>query len=59
MVLKELVIVIHIMLGEHTLVNNKQINLGYFENFEDAVQVRKEAEDLYHGEYKWKGDFNA
>ena len=21
--------------------------------------TRKEAEDLYHGEYKWKGDFNA
>ena len=32
----------------------KRINLGRFSNFEDAVKVRKEAEDKYHG--KWSYD---
>lgn len=31
--------------------NGKEINLGYFNDFENAVQVRKEAEEKYYGEY--------
>ena len=30
--------------------NNKEIHLGVFENFEDAVEARKEAEEKYFGE---------
>lgn len=33
--------------------NNKRINLGCFNNFEDAVKVRKEAEEKYFGEYSY------
>lgn len=32
--------------------NNQPHHLGVFENFEDAVKARKEAEDKYFGEYK-------
>lgn len=32
-------------------INNKAKTLGYFDNFEDAVKVRKEAELKYYGEY--------
>ncbi|WP_252241555.1 HNH endonuclease [Clostridium sp. ZBS18] len=32
-------------------INYKHITLGYFEKFEDAVKVRKEAEIKYFGEY--------
>ena len=35
-------------------VYNKRINLGYFDNLEDAVYVRKRAEDEYFGEWKYK-----
>ncbi len=35
--------------------NKKDINLGYFINFEDAVEARKEAEVKYFGEYRYKG----
>lgn len=31
--------------------NGKQIYLGYFNSFEDAVKARKEAEQIYYGEY--------
>lgn len=33
--------------------NNKQIILGYYVNFEDAVKARKQAEDKYYGEYSY------
>lgn len=33
--------------------NKKQIRLGTFNNFEDAVQARKEAEEKYFGEYSY------
>ncbi|KSV57724.1 AP2 domain-containing protein [Acetivibrio ethanolgignens] len=35
-------------------VNDKRINLGHFDNFEEAVQVRRNAESKYFGEYKYK-----
>lgn len=31
----------------------RTINLGYFENYNDAVKARKEAEDKYFGEYSY------
>lgn len=34
-------------------VNKKQIHLGYFDNFIDAVRVRREAENKYFGEYSY------
>jgi len=33
--------------------NKKRINLGWFDNFKEAVKVRKEAEEKYFGEYKY------
>lgn len=33
--------------------NNKLIHLGYFNVFEDAVKVRKEAEEKYFGQYSY------
>lgn len=33
--------------------NNKEITLGYYSRFEDAVRVRKEAEEKYFGEYSY------
>lgn len=33
--------------------NDKQISLGRFENFEDAVAARKEAEDKHFGEFSY------
>lgn len=35
-------------------VNKKNYQLGRFENFEDAVKVRKEAEKIYHKEFAYK-----
>ncbi len=35
-------------------INGENIHLGYFDNFEDAVQVRNEAEEKYFGEYRYK-----
>jgi hypothetical protein len=32
-------------------ISYKNIRLGYFENFDDAVQARKEAEEKYFGEF--------
>jgi hypothetical protein len=34
--------------------NNKLIHLGYFDNFEEASRVRKEAEKKYYGEFRNK-----
>lgn len=34
-------------------VNQNNINLGYYKNFEDAVKARKEAEQKYYGEYAY------
>ena len=35
------------------VVNNKNIHLGRFNNFEDAVKARKEAEEKYFGEFSY------
>lgn len=35
------------------MLNGKNIHLGYFDKFEDAVQARKEAEDKYFGEFSY------
>lgn len=37
----------------HITVNYKQIYLGRFTDFDDAVQARKEAEKIYFGEYSY------
>ena len=34
-------------------INKKQIHLGLFDNFEDAVSTRKQAEEKYFGEYSY------
>lgn len=35
-------------------VNGDRIHLGSFDNFDEAVEVRKQAEEEYFGEYKYK-----
>jgi len=35
-------------------INNKQIHLGYYDDKNDAIKVRKEAEVKYFGEYRYK-----
>jgi len=35
-------------------INNKQIHLGRYNIFEDAVNTRKKAEDMYFKEFKYK-----
>ena len=34
-------------------INYKQITLGYFHDFNDAVKARKQAEEKYFGEYSY------
>lgn len=34
-------------------VNQNAIRLGYYDNFEDAVEARKNAEEKYFGEYSF------
>jgi hypothetical protein len=34
-------------------INGKQIELGLFDRFEDAVVARKEAEEKYFGEFSY------
>jgi hypothetical protein len=34
-------------------INNKEICLGYFENFNDAVEARKQAEEKYFGRWSY------
>ena len=36
--------------------NGKSMYLGIFEKFEDAVDVRRKAEDKYYGEYAWRSE---
>jgi hypothetical protein len=38
----------------HIRKENKRITLGYFDNIEDAIKLRKEAELKYFGEYRYK-----
>ena len=38
--------------------NNKTIILGYNTNFEKAVELRKEAEEKYFGEYSYDKSIN-
>lgn len=38
---------------------NKVIQLGYFKNFDDAVKVRKEAEEKYFGEWSYDNSNNS
>lgn len=35
------------------IINKQNINLGYFENIEDAITARKEAEEKYQGEFSF------
>lgn len=37
----------------HITINQKLINLGRFDKFEDAITARKEAEDKYFGEFSY------
>ena len=37
---------------------NKDIKLGFFKNFDDAVKARKEAEERYFGEYSYDNSIN-
>lgn len=39
-------------------INYKYIHLGYFDKFEDAVRVRKEAEKKYFGEFSYDNSQN-
>lgn len=38
--------------------NNKEIHLGVFDTFDDAVKARKEAEDKCFGEYSYNNSIN-
>lgn len=40
-------------------VEGKPIFLGYYDNFEDAVKARKDAENKYYGEYSYDNSQNA
>lgn len=35
------------------VINHKKVLLGYFNNFDDAVETRKKAEDKYFGEWSY------
>lgn len=39
--------------------NNKQIYLGLYDNFDDAVKTRKEAEIRYFGDYRYQENINS
>lgn len=39
-------------------ISKRHIHLGLFDNIEDAIKARKEAEIKYFGEYTYKGDNN-
>jgi hypothetical protein len=40
-------------------VNKKIINLGSFKNKEDAIKIRKDAEEKYFGEYSYNNSRNS
>lgn len=35
-------------------VGNKRISLGSFDNLQDAINVRKQAEEKYYGDYAYR-----
>lgn len=37
-------------------INNKYMHLGYYNDFQDAVKIRSEAEIKYFGEYRYKDE---
>jgi hypothetical protein len=37
-------------------VKNKNIHIGYYENFEDAIIERIKAEDEYHGDFRYTSE---
>ena len=39
-------------------INHKRIHLGYHVKFDDAVKVRKDAEEKYFGEYSYDNSIN-
>lgn len=39
--------------GAFININKEQIKLGYYDNIEDAIKARKEAEEKYFGEYSY------
>lgn len=41
------------------MVDEKSIYLGTYSDFDEAVKVRKEAEEKYFGEYRFLGECNA
>lgn len=41
------------------VVNNKHIHLGYYDNLEDAIAARKEAEEKYFGEYSYNNSIGT
>lgn len=45
--------------GAYITINNKHISLGRYNNFEDAVKARKEAEKKYFGEYAYNASIRA
>lgn len=44
--------------SSHITINRKNIYLGSFDNFDDAVKVRKEAENKYFGEFSYDNSQN-
>ena len=41
--------------GVQRIINKKEIIIGRFDNIEDAIAARKEAEEKYFGEYRYTG----
>jgi len=35
-------------------INKKRVVLGYYNNLEEAIKIRKNAEEIYYGEYRYK-----
>lgn len=45
--------------GAYITIDNKHISLGRYDNFDDAVKARKEAEEKYFGEYAYDVSIGA